>query len=120
MSNRFASDTFSFGAGKYRLIVPSLNQGSPRPRPATSGQWIHIPYGGNKFETDGSRLHIVWQPTGGIVIPSAADYAIFDGLYDKFALLITPWGTFNARLDQLDIAPYGDGSFRGACQWSWT
>jgi len=110
---------FSFGGGLYTLVVPAPNQRVPRPRAGTTGQWTHIPYGGNLYVSDDSRLHTVWTPPGGIVIVDAASYAIFEGLYDRFGSLITPWGTFSARLDQLDVTPYTDGSFMGTVQWSW-
>lgn len=112
---------FSFGGGLYKLIVPERNQRVPRPRAGTTGAWVHIPYSTrNLWESDAGRLHTVWTPDGGIVIPTPADYAIFEGLYDRFGSLITPWGTVNARLDTLDVAEYTDGTFRGACAWSWS
>lgn len=122
--SRFSADAFTFGGGGYRLLLPAMNQRAPRPRPATTGQWLHVPYGGanaNVFITDGSKSHTVWAPQGGIIIVDDAAYAIFEGLYDRFGLLITPWhsGGIQARLDQLDVVPFDDGSYRGGCAWSW-
>lgn len=112
--------TFGGTAGRWRFIVPAANQRAPRPRSATTGQWLHVPFGGNKFVTDGSHLHTILQPQGGIVVVDDAAYAIFEGLYDRFGALVIPkWGTFTARLAQLDVVPYADGSFRGAVTWEW-
>jgi hypothetical protein len=115
------STPFSFGGGLYLLVVPERNQRVPRPRPATTGSWLHVPYSSrNIFVTDAGRLHTVWSPAGGIVIPDAGSYSTFEGLYDRFGLLITPWGSVTARLDTLDVAEYDDGTWRGNCAWSWS
>jgi hypothetical protein len=55
------------------------------------------------------------------VIPDAASYAIFEGLYDRFGLLIHPWSSagITARLAVLDVAEYTDGTFRGNVEWQW-
>lgn len=114
------STPFSFGGGLYELVVPADNQRVPRPRPGTTGAWVHVPYAtGNLWETDGGRRETSWSPPGGIVIPDAASYAIFEALYDRWGLLVFPWGTVNARLDTLDLTPYEDGSYMGSVQWSW-
>lgn len=116
-----AGPAFAFGGGLYSLVVPEQNQRLPRPRAGTTGQWLHVPYSSrNIWVTDSGRLETHWQPQ--IVIPDAATYAIFDGLYDRFALLITPWHSsgIQARLDAFDVVPYEDGSFMGAVGWSWS
>jgi hypothetical protein len=111
---------FSYGGGLYLLVVPDRNRRVPRPRFGTTGRWVHVPYSTrNLWERDDGRLHTVWQPSGGIVIPDAASYSIFEGLYDRFGTLITPWGTVTARLDTLDVAEYTDNTWRGQVSWSW-
>lgn len=119
MSRWTNADNLLFAGAQFRLMLPAANQYAPRPRPASTGAWLHIPYGGNKFESDNSSLHTVWQPSGGILIVDQAAYTTFEANYQRFASLKTPWGTFNARLDQLEVARFTDGSYRGAAAWSW-
>jgi hypothetical protein len=112
---------FTFNSGDFYLIVPALNQSAPQPRPATGGQWVHIPYGGNRYEWDGSFEHTVWSPQGGIKILDATSYSLFAAKYGRFATLTTPWGTFSARLASFDqMVPYDDGSYRGPVTFEWT
>lgn len=113
------SEYFTYGGAKYLLIAAALNQAAPRPRPRTRRQWVEIPYGGNKNENGIGRGPTIWTPAGGIIVPDAASYSVFEARYDQFATLITPWGTFNAVLTQLDLTPYDDDSYRGVVQWEW-
>lgn len=116
----YPSDNFSYSSATYRLIIPSLNVLCPEPSPGDPGEWVHVPHGGNKFETDGSVLHTIWTPDGGIVIPNPDHYPIFRSLLRRFAPLQTKWGTFNARLAKLDVRYHSDdGSFRGSVTWEW-
>ena len=110
----------TYGGAHYRLRLPAANQRAPRPRPASTAAWIHVPYGGNKRESDGTFMHVIWAPQGGILIVDEAAYAVFESLYQRPASLKTPWGIFEAALDQLDVVPFDDGSYRGAAAWSWT
>jgi hypothetical protein len=115
----FPSDNFDYGGGAYRLIVPAMNQRAPKPHTEAVGMWVHTPFGGNKWITDGANLHTTWTPQGGIVIVSEDDYAVFDELRNRFANLTTPWGTFYARLARLEVAPHTDGSYRGSVSFEW-
>lgn len=110
---------FTFNGAAYRLIIPALNQSAPAPEPGDPGAWVHIPYGGNKFETDGTTLQTIWSPEGGIMIMSSADYATFNTLRRRFGTLTTPWGTFRARLARLNVVPYDDDTYRGTATWEW-
>lgn len=111
----------TFGGASFRLLIPAVNQLAPRPRPALPGQWLNIPYGGSRFERpEGATLQTVWTPAGGILIPTTDDYTTIEALYGRFASLVTRWGTFNARLAQLDVGYFSnDGSYRGPASWEW-
>lgn len=125
--SEYPDTNLSFGAGQFRLLLQSDRLRAPRPRPATGGLWVHVPYGGNKYEWDGTFEHTVWTPSGGILIPTPDDwtggvntnYTAIEALYGRTAALVTPWGTFTARLAQLDVARSNDDSYEGAASWEW-
>lgn len=119
MSRWTNPDNLTFAGAQFRLLLPAANQRAPRPRPASTAAWVHIPYGGNKHETDNSLLHTVWTPQGGILIVDEAAYATFEAFYQRFASLMTPWGTLSAKLAQLEVARFDDGSYRGPVSFEW-
>lgn len=115
------TDYLSFGGGQFLLILPDRNLWAPRPQPAQAGGWTHVPFGGNVWETDSSSLQTTWQIEGGIKIRGAADYDTMRALAGRFAPLVTPWGTFNARLqpETFKLSRHDDGSYRGQAVFEW-
>lgn len=114
-------DTFTFGSAEYRPVPPSPPQWTPIPRPKKAAQWTHVPYGPNKRESDGGKLHTVWQVR--IWLPTPDDLAAMQGYYDSDALqtLVTPFGTFQAVLADLPDMEYDptDDSAYGTVTWEW-
>lgn len=115
----------TYGAVLYLLYTDGPNQRVPVPMPAEQGQWTHIPFGGNVWETAGT-LHTVWSPR--IKIP-AASWSTFRGYYQNgFYALIVPAGfgsTKYARLAQMDLhnvpgdPQFSGGVYEGSVTWEW-
>lgn len=117
---------FTFNGATFYLLAPELNRREPQPLAASTGQWVNIPYAvtnANVFITTGTRLHVVWRPQAGIVVPTEADLAIIlAAAGDTFYTLETWWGSKTARLvpDSVQLVPSYIGFATGSVQWEWT
>ena len=113
------ADPFTFGCVQYVLVTDGPNQQVPVPMPGDSGQWTHIPHGGNVWESAGA-LHMTWAPT--IQVP-ASSWAAFKSLCRQFASLTVPadfGGPYNARLAQMSLRYIpSDDVYEGQVQWEW-
>ena len=117
---------YSFNGGTYYLIASDRNRLEPKPKGAVVAEWRNIPYATsnkNALVTVGQEGPTSWSPSGGIRIPTEADFdAIWDAAGVEFFDLETPWGTKTARLvpESVQIAPTTYGTWEGPCTFEWT
>lgn len=111
---------YTYGSANYRPITQSDGFYTEEPHPEQVGEWLHIPYGDrNLWEEDSGHLHTVWQVA--VELPDAADYTAMRGYYRarSFVPLVTPWGTFSAKLRQFKAREHEDRTWEGQVVWEW-
>ena len=117
------NDSFRFGGGRYRPVIDAWQVYTPVPVSGSMGEWTHVPYGGNVFETDGSSLHTTW--TVRVQIMDSEDYRLFRINWHKFADLTAPaeifTGTKRARLSNWSNMQFQprNGSWIGEVVFEW-
>jgi hypothetical protein len=115
---------FTFNGGRWRPLLQNSFEKSPIPMAAANGAWLHIPYGGNLYETDGGNLQTtysltIWIPAVVDGVPSN-DYTLIKAKYLRFGSLTTPFGSQNARLATLNVHyVYRDQTWVGEATWEW-
>lgn len=113
------TDYFTFGSARFTLSMQDRRLLVPIPRRPLVGEWVHIPYGSNVFEGDGTRLHCSWQPV--IELLTDDDYQALLALDGRVAHLTKPDGNVMALLRECGNLQYRlkDGAWVGAVTWEW-